>query len=81
VIVHLNGGIGTRQGPVALTLEFATLGSKIVDENDFQFFHNLGVSLRYVEGSVQPFVAYVLPFKFGDKIPGHAITAGVQGVF
>jgi hypothetical protein len=81
VIGHLNGGIGTRQGPVALTLEFATVGSKIVDENDFQFFHNLGVSFRYVEGNVQPFIAYVLPFKFDEEIPGHVLTAGVQGVF
>jgi len=81
VIVHLNGGIGTRQGPVALTLEFATLGSKVIEGNDFELIHNLGISLRYVEGSVQPFVAYVLPFQFGEEIPGHGVTAGLQGVF
>ena len=81
VMVHLNGGIGTRQGPVALTLEFATLGSKIIENNDFQFFHNLGVSLRYVEGAVQPFIAYILPFQFDEEIPGHVVTVGVQGVF
>ncbi|HKA91716.1 MAG TPA: hypothetical protein VKE22_28830 [Haliangiales bacterium] len=78
VQLHGNVGVGTRQGPVALTAELATYG---VDNNGLEFLHNLGASLRYVDGNVHPFISYVLPFKFGDKIPAHAIVAGVDGTF
>jgi hypothetical protein len=81
---HGNAGIGTTQGPVALTAEFATIAydtSSATGDGDVEFFHSVGASIRYVGGDVQPFLSYVLPFHFGDPVPGHVITAGVQGAF
>jgi hypothetical protein len=79
-LLHLNAGVGTTQGPVALTLEAATLVSPF-GPGDAHPIHNFGVSVRYVDGSIHPFLAYVLPVHFGDPVTAHVVTAGVQGQF
>ncbi len=78
VLLHGNIGVGTTQGPVALTAEFATYG---VDNDGLEFLHDLGASIRYADSNVHPFVSYVLPFKFGETIPAHVLVAGVDGTF
>ena len=79
-LIHLNAGVGTTQGPLALTLEAATLISAF-GPGDADAIHNFGASIRYVDGSIQPFLAYVLPIHFGDPVTAHVVTAGVQGQF
>jgi hypothetical protein len=52
-----------------------------VRSRDAHPIHNFGASVRYVDGSIHPFLAYVLPVHFGDPVTAHVVTAGVQGQF
>src|SRR5262249_41239321 len=52
---HGNAGIGTAQGPVALTAELATVAydgprSPSADDRGITFYHSVGASIRYVGG-------------------------------
>ena len=68
---------------MALTAELATVAydgprSPNSDDRGVTFYHSLGASIRYLGRGVQPFVCYVLPFRFGDPVLGHVVTAGFQ---
>lgn len=81
LLFHANAGVGTRQGPVTLTGEFANY---LVEGNDDELhaLHSLAASVRYTASSIQPYAAYTLTFTTedgGDSV--HAITAGVASTF
>jgi hypothetical protein len=82
VIFHVNAGVGTVQGPLALAVELATMTDSGAVGSPR---HDLGVSLRYVRSDLQPYIAYILPFQLADDtIPhvfGHVVTVGLQGTF
>ncbi len=75
-----SAGIGTNQGPIALTGEVANF---FTTDNSSYHDHNFAVSARYTAGPLQPFAAYTLTLAYSgfghDTI--HSVTAGVQGTF
>ena len=79
-VFRASAGIGTHQGPIALTGEAA---------NFFGFsggtfhFHSFAASARYAEGPLQPFVAYALTLAYVETghLTVHSVTAGLQGTF
>lgn len=70
-------GIGTYQGPIALTGEVASSFY-----SDYHF-HSFAASARFAAGPVQPFAAYTLTLAYNGlgETTIHSVTAGVQGTF
>lgn len=69
---HVNGGLGTNQGSIAITLELAN------DIFGSQTLHSTSVAVRWRAAAVQPFGG--VGFAFGDNFPTTlSLTFGVQG--
>lgn len=76
-LFRASAGIGTNQGPIALTGETAHFYV-----SGFHY-HSFAASARYTAGPLQPFVAYALTLGYNDvtNITSHNVTAGLQGTF
>ena len=79
-LFRASAGVGTHQGPIALTGEVANF---VVSSNGTFHYHSFAASARYAAGRLQPFVAYALTLAYDDTahMTVHSVTAGLQGTF
>jgi hypothetical protein len=79
-LFRASAGVGTNQGPIALTGEVANF---FADSNGFFHYHSFAASARYAAGPLQPYVAYAFTLLYGkgDDLTAHSVTAGLQGTF
>jgi len=79
-VFRASAGVGTNQGPIALTGEVANF---VVSSNGTFHYHSFAASARYAAGPLQPFVAYALTLAYDDSdhMTVHSLTAGLQGTF
>jgi hypothetical protein len=78
-LFHVNAGVGTRRGPLALTAEVA---SYAFESDEFHALHSATASVRWARPDIQPFLAYTLTFSFEDDVDAaHSVIAGAQAAF